>query len=161
MSGNNVMMKVLILSVVILLSIGLNAQNASSDSVAVSLIMPLTKTDFISKVMDYDKNPETWVYKGHKPCVIFFYNETSASCKTAASVLEELALEYQGKVDFYKVNIEKEKELMYVLEVKSIPSFMFCPLKGNPRKTMGVANNNKKLIKQTFRSDILKIIPVQ
>jgi len=152
------MKKVLILSVVILLSIGLNAQNTSSDTVAISLIMPLTKTDFIAKVMDYDKNPETWVYKGRKPCVVFFYSEGSVKCQTASSVLEELALEFQGKVDFYKVNIEKEKELMYVMEVKSIPSFMYCPIKGNPTKTMGVVSN-KKQNKQTFKSEIQKILP--
>jgi thioredoxin 1 len=152
------MKKVLVLSIVIFLGIGLHAQNTSTDSLTVSLIQQMAKADFKAKVMDYDKYPDSWVYKGKKPCVVFFYTEKSVTSQTASPVLEEFALEYQGKIDFYKVNVDKEKELLYVLEIKSVPTFMYCPMTGNPKRTMGVANN-KKQIRQMFKSDILKILP--
>jgi len=148
---------VFVLVVALFLSVTIYGQVAPVDSVAVSFIQPMTKTDFLNKVMDYDKNPETWVFKGKRPCVIDFYADWCGPCKIASPVLEELALEYQGKVDFYKVNIDKEKELAYVFGIQSIPSFLYCPVVGKPTKTMGVASD-KKQIKQTFKSEIQKIL---
>lgn len=150
-------MKFFVLVAAIFLSVTIYGQVVPADSVAVSLIQPMTKADFLNKVMDYDKNPETWVYKGKRPCVIDFYADWCGPCKIASPVLEELALEYQGKVDFYKVNIDKEKELAYVFGIQSIPSFLYCPVVGKPTKTMGIAND-KKQIKQTFKSEIQKIL---
>lgn len=150
-------MKFFVWVAALFLSVSIYGQVAPFDSVAVSLIQPMTKTDFLNKVMDYDKNPETWVYKGKRPCVIDFYADWCGPCKIASPVLEELALEYQGKVDFYKVNIDKEKELAYVFGIQSIPSFLYCPVVGKPTKTMGIAND-KKQIKQTFKSEIQKIL---
>ena len=33
----------------------------------------LTKADFLKKIVDYEKNPEEWIYLGDKPAIIDFY----------------------------------------------------------------------------------------
>lgn len=54
-----------------------------------------------------------------------------------APVVESLAQKYAGKVDFYKVDIDQESELAAVFGIRSIPTFLFIPMKGNPTIQMG------------------------
>lgn len=44
----------------------------------------------------------------------------------------------KGKVDFYKVDIDKEPELAAVFGIQSIPTFLFIPQKGMPSAQMGM-----------------------
>jgi len=100
------------------------------------MIEHLTKETFLSKVFDYENNKE-WKYEGEKPCIIDFYADWCAPCKIAEPVLEELAKDYGGKIDVYKVNTEEEQELAAVFGIRSIPSFLFIPSEGQPRMAMG------------------------
>ena len=34
------------------------------------VVQNITKADFLSKIMDYEKNPTQWVFKGNKPCIV-------------------------------------------------------------------------------------------
>ncbi len=52
-------------------------------------------------------------------------------------LLEELADEYKEKLNIYKVDTEKERELAGVFRVQSIPSLLFIPLKGQPQMAKG------------------------
>lgn len=97
----------------------------------------LTTADFKKKVMDYDKHPKEWVFKGKRPVIIDFYTTWCRPCKMTAPILEELAKDYQGKIDFYKVDVDKEKELAAVFGIQSIPSFLFVPAEGKPTMQMG------------------------
>ncbi|MBR5958223.1 MAG: redoxin domain-containing protein, partial [Salinivirgaceae bacterium] len=69
----------------------------------------LTKADFLKKIVDYEKNPTQWIFLGDKPCIIDFYADWCPPCRTASPILEDLAEEYKGKIDFYKVNTDREK----------------------------------------------------
>ena len=96
----------------------------------------LTKETFLSKVFNYEKNKE-WKFEGDKPCIIDFYADWCAPCKVVAPVLEELAVDYEGKLDVYKINTEEEQELAAVFGIRSIPSLLFVPLNGQPQMAMG------------------------
>jgi len=52
-------------------------------------------------------------------------------------LLEELADEYKEKLNIYKVDTEKERELAGVFRVQSIPSLLFISLKGQPQMAKG------------------------
>jgi len=85
----------------------------------------LTKETFISKVFNYETNKE-WKFEGDKPCVIDFYADWCGPCKMVAPVLEELAKDFEGKLDIYKVNTEEEQELASVFGSEVFLRFYSC-----------------------------------
>ena len=103
-------------------------------------VKQMGKTDFLEKIMNYEKNPDRWVYLGDKPCIIDFYADWCRPCKIASPILEELAEKYKGKIDFYKVNTDSESSLKAAFGIQSIPAFLYCPQKGNPQMSVGVAH---------------------
>lgn len=111
----------------------------------------LTKDTFISKVFDFENNKE-WNFKGELPCLIDFYADWCGPCKMVAPILEELATEYKGKINIYKVDTEEEQELAGVFGIRSIPSILFCPADGAPQMAMGA------LPKDTFKKAIEDIL---
>ena len=97
----------------------------------------LTKSDFLKKIVNYEKNPEEWIYLGDKPAIIDFYASWCGPCKMVAPILEELAAEYEGEIYVYKVNTEQEQELAALFNIRSIPSFLFIPMNDKPQMAMG------------------------
>ena len=97
----------------------------------------LTKADFLKLVENYEENPKDWVYLGNKPCIIDFYATWCGPCRRLSPIMEELALEYKGNITFYKIDTDKEKELAEAFGIKSIPTMLFCPMKGNPQMAQG------------------------
>ncbi len=100
----------------------------------------LNREQFLEQVMNYEKNTETWVFEGEKPCLVDFYADWCAPCRITSPILEELAREYAGKINIYKVDIDDEQELAAVFGIRSIPTFLFCPLEGDPTISSGIAN---------------------
>jgi len=97
----------------------------------------LTKEDFLKKVANYEENPEEWKFAGDKPCIVDFYADWCGPCKMVAPILDQLAEEYEGRIDIYKVNTEKEEELSAVFGIRSIPTILFCPLDDHPQILRG------------------------
>jgi thioredoxin len=122
-----------------------------------SLPVHITKEEFVKLVMDYKTNPETWIYAGKKPCLVDFYADWCAPCRITSPILEELSKEYAGKIDIYKVNIDKERELASLFNVQSIPTFLFCPMEGSPTISSGIANT-PDATKQMFREQINQLL---
>ena len=113
----------------------------------------LSKETFIEKVFDFEKNKE-WKFEGDKPAIIDFYADWCGPCKMVAPVLEELSKEYDGKVDIYKIDTEKEQELAGAFGISSIPSILFIPQEGQPQMAMGA------LPKQSFKDAIKDVLKV-
>ncbi|MGQ9621010.1 MAG: thioredoxin, partial [Bacteroidales bacterium] len=78
-----------------------------------------------------------WKYEGDKPCIIDFYADWCGPCKIVSPILEELSEEYKEKMDFYKIDTEKEGELAAVFGIRNIPSLLFVPVAGQPRMAVG------------------------
>lgn len=114
----------------------------------------LTKEKFKEKVFDFETNKE-WSFKGDKPCIIDFYADWCGPCKMVVPVLEELSKEYDGKVDIYKIDTEKERELSTMFGVQSIPSILFVPKEGQPQMAKGA------LPKQSFVKAIEEVLEVK
>lgn len=113
----------------------------------------LTKAEFLSKVMNYEENPQEWKYLGEKPCLIDFYADWCAPCRTTSPILEELAKEYSGKINFYKIDTQKEQELAMVFGIQSIPAFLYCPMEGKPTMASGIRSTPEET-QQMFRDQI-------
>ena len=114
----------------------------------------LTKETFKKKVFNFEQNKE-WKFEGDIPCLIDFYADWCQPCKTVAPVLEELAGEYKGKINIFKVNTEQEQELASLFGIKSIPSLLFVPKEGQPQMAMGA------LPKDSFEKAIKEVLKVE
>jgi thioredoxin len=101
----------------------------------------INKAQFLDLVMNYEKNTEKWVFEGDKPCLVDFYADWCGPCRISSPILEDLAKQYAGKIIIYKVDIDDEQELAAVFGIQSIPSFLFCPVDGEPTMSAGIANS--------------------
>ncbi|MDR3266136.1 MAG: thioredoxin family protein [Tannerella sp.] len=129
-------LKFMFLLVVIFATNYVSAQTAEKSDTATNVVI-LNKVGFLEKVWNYEKNSEQWVYEGSLPCIIDFYADWCGPCRRVSPILKELAKEYQGKIIVYKIDIDKERELASVFQVKSIPSYLFIPAKGEPQTSFG------------------------
>jgi thioredoxin 1 len=118
------------------------------------MVEHLTKETFLNKVFNYEKNKE-WKFEGDRPCVIDFYADWCGPCKMVAPMLEDLAKDYDGKIDVFKVNTEEEQELASAFGIRSIPSFLFVPATGQPQMAMGA------LPKETFVNAFKDVLHVE
>jgi thioredoxin-like negative regulator of GroEL len=74
-----------------------------------------------------------------------------------APILDELTIEYDGKLLVYKVDTDKEEELSSLFGIQSIPTFLFIPVNGTPMIQKGAISKNafkqvieERLLFQTY-----------
>ncbi|MDP8200952.1 MAG: thioredoxin [Candidatus Tenebribacter burtonii] len=114
----------------------------------------LTLGTFKEKVFDFENNSE-WNYKGELPAIIDFYADWCGPCKKVAPIMEELAIEYDGKVKIYKIDTEDQKQLAGIFGIRSIPSILFIPKDGQPQMSTGALPKAEfeKMIKEILKVD--------
>lgn len=142
------MKKIIILSLALMLIIPLIAEIVE--------VKPehLTLETFKEKVFDFETETK-WNFKGEIPAIIDFYADWCGPCKRVAPIMEELAIEYEGKVTIYKIDTEDQKQLAAIFGIRSIPSILFIPKEGQPQMSMGA------LPKEDFVQMIKEILKVE
>ena len=101
----------------------------------------MSMQDFKDKIFDFESGEE-WKYKGTEPAVIDFYADWCGPCKAIAPVLEELSVAYNGKLNIYKIDTDKETELSQLFGIQSIPTLLFIPMEGSPMMQRGALPKN-------------------
>jgi thioredoxin len=124
---------ILIALAVIAFSISATAQEKKEES----KVKHLTYKEFLDKVWDFEKDPNTFIYKGELPAIVDFYADWCGPCRRVAPIMEKLAEEYDGKLLVYKVNTDQERGLASAFQVKSIPMVLFIPMEGQPMMQVG------------------------
>jgi thioredoxin len=114
----------------------------------------LTKETFKEKIFDFENSKE-WSFKGENPAIIDFYADWCAPCKAVAPIIEELATDYNGEVDIYKIDTEAEAELSGMFGIRSIPSILFIPKGEQPQMAAGA------LPKASFQQAIKDIFKIE
>ena len=134
-------------------------KTVSSKSETQGSSINLTKEEFLTKVYNYEKNAESWVYEGDKPAIVDFYANWCQPCKIASPILDALAREYDGQIYVYKVNTEKEKELAAAFGIRSIPTFLLIPMGEMPQMFSGIGQTEeatRELFVQAIDEVLLK-----
>nr|WP_321408035.1 thioredoxin [uncultured Carboxylicivirga sp.] len=116
-------------------------------------VIHLNAQSFKQYVFDYEKN-QTWKYEGKVPAILDFYADWCGPCKMLSPVLQELQKEYDGKIQVYKINTDKERELASTFGIRSLPTIVFVPLEGDPQAAMGF---RPKADMETMIKEILKV----
>ena len=116
-------------------------------------VITITQEEFIEKIFDY-RTDSILKFKGTKPVVVDFYADWCAPCRMLAPILEELQKEYKDKIQIYKINTDKNREVSSVFRVVSIPTILFIPMSGNPAMEKGVLP--KETLEKIFE-DFLKV----
>ena len=65
---------------------------------------------------------EQEVLNSVNPVFVDFWAEWCGPCRTVSPVVEELSNEYDGKVNFVKINVDQNNELAQKYNVFSIPT---------------------------------------
>ncbi len=122
------------------------------------MVEHLTTKEFQEKIFDYTAGSD-WSYRGDNPAIIDFYADWCGPCKMFAPIMDELAQNYRGKVDFYKVNTEQEMELSAAFGIQSIPSILFIPNGKDDKPQINVGALPKENMIQAI-SEVLGVEPV-
>src|SRR5208283_4306216 len=112
-------------------------KNTQSDNNTTGEVIMLTDASFKTNVFNYT-TAKNWEYLGSKPCIIDFYADWCGPCRMLSPRIEELAKEYAGKIVFYKVNTDQQQMLSSKMGISSLPTVLFCPLKGMPQASLGL-----------------------
>jgi thioredoxin len=131
-----------------------NKTVTSSNEIKAGVVNQINTELFKKLVYDYQKNPNTWVFEGNQPVIIDFYADWCRPCKMVAPIMEELATQYKGKVTFYKMNIDQEKELAQTFNIQSIPALLYIPVKGQPQMSVGLLSKDSYI--QQIQSQLLQ-----
>jgi thioredoxin-like negative regulator of GroEL len=110
-------------------------------------VIILTEKEFIERITDLD-NPKGFQYKGNTPCIVELYANWCKPCGYLSQLFNELAPEYQGRVIFYKIDMDKAREIQLAFNVKTIPKILYFKPRGEISNTIGYLNKEelKKMI---------------
>lgn len=98
----------------------------------------LNYESFQEKIMNVDTN----MYQGKLPVILDFYADWCVPCKNLSPILEELNIEYTGKVNMYKVDVEEQIELSSEFNICNLPTIII--IKNNEQQIYsGILPKNK------------------
>ena len=71
-----------------------------------------------------DDNFETEVLKSDTPVLVDFWAEWCSPCKMIAPILEELAPEFEGRLQIAKVDVDGNPKIPQQFGIRSIPTLI-------------------------------------
>jgi len=76
-------------------------------------------------LINLDKNNfKQEVYQEKTPILIWFYQLGSDYCQMMRPLLDQLANDYEGKLNIGRVDMDREKALVYLFNIEASPSYI-------------------------------------
>jgi len=95
---------------------------------------------------------EQEVLNSAHPVFVDFWAEWCGPCRSVSPVVEELSVEYDGKVNFVKVNVDENGELTQKYNVFSIPTLAI--FKNGEVVSQKVGSSTKESLKTMIDSSL-------
>lgn len=124
-------------NIILAILIAATISGAAQDKAKESKVRHLTYKEFLQNIWDFEKNPNTFVFKGKTAVIVDFYADWCGPCRKVAPIMEKMAETYADSLTIYKVNVDKEKQLAGAFGVRSIPTMLFIPKEGQPMMQAG------------------------
>ena len=120
------MKKIILVTFLLLVSLFVFSQNAKQ----------LTTKTFKSKIWNFDVD-KSWKYVGEKPAIIYFYTDWSAACKKTTPNFKSLQKQFNGKINFYKVNSDDYPNISVKMGIREVPVIVFARKGRSIKKVSG------------------------
>jgi len=65
------------------------------------------------------------IIEGKETAIVDFFAEWCGPCKILGPILDSISDDFNGKLNFYKINVDKENNLAAQYNVMSIPTIVF------------------------------------
>lgn len=85
----------------------------------------ITDSELQTIVRPCADRPGGWESPKGRPLVVDFYVPWCKPCLAMTPLLEEVAEEYAGRVDFYQVDIDRERRTAVRFRVRNVPALAF------------------------------------
>jgi len=72
-----------------------------------------------------EENFEEEILYSDVPVIVDFWAKSCAPCLAFAPTFKKLSKKYEGKIRFLKCDVEKNKALTNLFDIKSIPTLLF------------------------------------
>lgn len=89
-------------------------------------------------INSYQQYLRGYDYTGVTPVIIDFYATWCGPCQTLSPMLQRLAREYEGKLKFIKVDVDKNRALAEAARIQSIPTLFFITRDGQIERQVGL-----------------------
>jgi len=123
-----------------------NSNSNSQDLLAAATIdraRTISETEFKALVMDFENNSDEWKYEGKLPSIVTFTADWCPPCRRMAPIFDDLAREYAGRINIYKVNVDHSRNVAMAFGVQNIPTMLFIRMTGLPALQPGAMNREQ------------------
>ena len=145
------MKKIFLLLVVAMMAIGVNAQRLEATIDTIYTVHSIDQDGFRQVIADW--KGKDWDLISPRPVIVDFYADWCMPCRRLAPILNEIAQHYEGAVDFYRINVDKNPDIAAAFEVRSIPMLLICPLDRLPTSIVGLYSKEEyiRIFNQVLR----------
>ena len=119
------------------------SKKAAIEQSAQGKVVHLDQELFRQLVWDYKKSADNFTFEGDIPVIVDFYADWCRPCRALSPTMDELAMDYKGRIRIYKINTDENKELSGLMGISSIPALLFVPKKGKPGFSLGALPKDK------------------
>ncbi|WP_185850752.1 thioredoxin [Blattabacterium cuenoti] len=84
------------------------------------------------------------------PVLVDFWAPWCAPCRTLSNILEEILIEYEGKVSILKLNVDKNEKTASKYGIRSIPTMFFFKNGIKKDSHIGISSKDEIVKKLNF-----------